>query len=146
MNIPYALQLANGWTRLALYSNLVAIIILTPMIIYMTSQYGALGGASGWLILNSGYVLFSMYFMHRRLLPHEKWHWYGIDVGLPLAAALLTAGILRLMMPVLHSKFMLGAYIVMVLTITLVAAALAAPFTRLWIKNWILKLRILHVA
>jgi hypothetical protein len=30
MNPPYALQLANGWTKLNLYSNLVAIAIILP--------------------------------------------------------------------------------------------------------------------
>ena len=30
MNVPYALQLANGWTRLALYQNIVAVALLIP--------------------------------------------------------------------------------------------------------------------
>ena len=33
MHVPYALQLANGWTRLALSGNSLAIIILVPMIV-----------------------------------------------------------------------------------------------------------------
>ena len=32
LNIPYALQLAHGWTSLAFYSNVVAIIFLVPMV------------------------------------------------------------------------------------------------------------------
>lgn len=139
INIPYALQLAHGWTKLTLYTNLIALVTVVPLIVLLTSRYGALGGASGWIMINAVYVFIMIHFMHRRLLPQEKWRWYGIDVALPLGASLLTAGILRLIMPVSDNKFMLGGYIVMALIITLAAAALAAPFTRAWIKNRILK-------
>ncbi len=135
MNIPYALQLAHGWTKLTLYVSLIAVVTVVPLIVFLTFRYGALGGASGWVIINAGYVFFTIHFMHRRLLPHEKWRWYGTDVALPLGASVLTAGILRLIMPASDNKFILGGYIAMVLLITLTAAALAAPFTRSWIKN-----------
>jgi O-antigen/teichoic acid export membrane protein len=100
MNIPYGLQLAHGWTRLAFFANLIAIIILVPMIVFMTSYYGALGGASVWVILNSGYVLISIHFMHKRLLPSDKWAWYLYDVGIPgggiLAIVLVARFLLRI--------------------------------------------------
>ena len=53
--------------------------------------------------------------------------------------------ILRLTIQGLDNKLMLGGYIVIALTITLAATAVATPVARLWIKNGILKLRILHV-
>ncbi len=94
MNIPYALQLASGWTKLTFYFNLVCVLLLAPLIILLTKLYGAVGAASVWVILNTGYVMLYIPIMHRRLLRMEKWRWYFEDVGLPLfaAAAVSVAG------------------------------------------------------
>ncbi len=56
MNIPYALQLAFGWTRLAFLVNLVSVLLLVPLMIVLTKWYGAVGAASVWVILNVGYM------------------------------------------------------------------------------------------
>ncbi len=91
MNLPYALQLAYGWTKLAFYTNLIAVIILVPSLIFMTMSYGPEGAASAWIILNCGYILISIHFMHKRLLPQEKWRWYIYDLGCLLGASLLSS-------------------------------------------------------
>lgn len=87
MHIPYALQLANGWTRLAFLCNLASVLLLTPLMIVLTKWYGAVGAASVWVILNVGYMFVSLPIMHRRLLPAEQWRWYHEDVARPLFAA-----------------------------------------------------------
>ncbi len=87
MNIPYALQLAYGWTQFAFIVNIVSVLILVPLMILLAQQYGAVGAASVWLMLNASYVFISLPLMHRRLLPTEKWRWYFEDVGRPLFAA-----------------------------------------------------------
>ena len=91
MHVPYALQLAYGWTTLALYTNLAAVLALAPMIYAMTSLYGPVGAATVWLFLNTCYIFISLQIMHRRLLPDQKWQWYKIDVGKPLIVAFLVA-------------------------------------------------------
>jgi hypothetical protein len=73
---------------LGIATNLVAVAALVPMIFVLTSRFGAAGGASAWLMLNCGYLLFSLPLMHRRIIRGEQWRWYGTDVGLPLIAAL----------------------------------------------------------
>src|SRR5258708_29496227 len=105
MNLPYALQLAYGWTRLAFLTNLIASILLIPLIIFLAYRYGAIGGALVWLLLNSGYVLISIQIMHKRILPAEKWRWYFLDVGLPFLAAASTAGLLKLLLPTAASPW-----------------------------------------
>lgn len=141
MNIPYAVQLANGWTMLALYGNLIAVIIMVPMIIYLTSQYGAVGGASVWAILNSGYILIIIPFMHRRLLISEKWRWYWQDVGLPLMASLIVVGLGRLFMGGQMSQFTTILYIGIISMLALVITALVTPVTRAWLYDEVLKLK-----
>ena len=84
MNMPYALQLAYGWPRLALWVNVVSIILLVPGIFWAATRYGAVGGAATWALLNLGYLLVTPQIMHRRLLPSEKMTWYRSCILLPL--------------------------------------------------------------
>jgi len=84
MHVPYALQLASGWTTLTFYTNFAAALVLGPMIYFMASLYGPAGAAAVWVFLNTCYVLVSLQIMHRRLLPDQKWKWYKTDVGKPL--------------------------------------------------------------
>lgn len=91
MHIPYALQLAHGWTKLALYQNIFAVIVLVPAIYLATLEWGAIGAAVAWISLNCGYILLSIPVMHRRLLKTEKLQWYLNDVGKILLAATAVA-------------------------------------------------------
>jgi O-antigen/teichoic acid export membrane protein len=89
MNIPFALQLAFGWTGLAVRANAIAVVVIVPLTVVMARFYGTVGAASGWALLNAGYVVFAVQAMHRRLLKTEQRKWYAVDVGLPLLGALL---------------------------------------------------------
>jgi O-antigen/teichoic acid export membrane protein len=88
MNVPYALQLAYGWTKLAFYINVVAIGLLIPLMLSLTSYYSAVGAAVVWIILTSGYILIGIPLMHSRLLKREMFKWYYQDVAKPLIAAI----------------------------------------------------------
>jgi O-antigen/teichoic acid export membrane protein len=91
--IPYALQLANNWTKLALYQNILAVFIFGPAIYFATLTWGAIGAAGVWIILNIGYLIVSIQVMHQRLLKKEKLRWYVDDVGKQLIATLLTVSV-----------------------------------------------------
>jgi len=131
MNIPYALQLAYGWIRLSLYGNLIGIMLLVPMIVYLTHRYGAVGGAIAWPALNLGYFLLAIPIMHRRLLPTEKWRWYIEDVGKPLMAALLTASFGRFLISGPMSQHVILAYLFAVFIVTLLMSILVASHIRM---------------
>lgn len=88
MWIPYRCQLAFGWTGLVVRANLVAVALLVPAIVWAVPRHGAVGAAWAWVALNAGYVLILTHFMHRRILPGEKWRWYARDAALPTGAAL----------------------------------------------------------
>jgi O-antigen/teichoic acid export membrane protein len=89
MNVPYALQLAYGWTNLAFYINVFAISLLIPLLFWFTKIYGAVGAASIWAILNICYVLIGIRFMHFRLLKKELGRWYLDDILKPLFGSIL---------------------------------------------------------
>lgn len=89
MHLPYYAQLAFGITKIGFWQNVIAIIILIPLMIYGTLHYGAIGGAVAWMILNLGYVVFTIPFMHRLILKGEQGKWYLEDVGLPVLISIL---------------------------------------------------------
>ena len=96
VTIPYMLQLAYGWTKLGLYQNLVAIILLIPSMIYLTNLYGANGAVWVWSILNACYIIFSMPVMFARYLSTEKWKWYLDDILKPVASGVIIMFLARL--------------------------------------------------
>ncbi len=134
MSLPSALQLAYGWTSLGIATNLVAVAALVPLMFVLTSRFGAAGGAAAWLLLNGAYVLLALPLMHRRILRGEQWRWYGIDVGLPLAAALAAAGSSKWLFDHLDAQDLprLGVLACLAAAglLTAGAAALAAPLVR----------------
>ena len=130
MNVPYALQLAAGWTKLALYANLVAIGILLPALVVLASRYGALGAGIIWVALNLGYATIGVAIMHRRLLRGHLGRWYGADVGLPLVASIAAAGAVRLAVPAPTGAPALFGVVLAALTLTYLAAAAATPVGR----------------
>jgi len=137
MYLPYALQLAYGWTNLCFYVNVIAIVLLAPMLIVMVHYYGAIGAAIVWIVLNSGYVLVDIQIMHRRLLKGEKWRWYREDVGLPLASSLATVSIGYWLLPTGMSPFMMFVYLSTVLLATFLITAMVAPQVQLLLKSYL---------
>ena len=135
MNLPYALQLAHGWTALALYTNVISVILLIPLLVVVTANYGATGAATIWIVLNSAYVLIQLQIMHRRLLKGEQWRWYFEDVGLPLAASFAIIGIGRLLLPNFLSLPVMIASLIALFLLALLSAALAASQIRIWVLN-----------
>jgi len=141
MNPPYALQLAFGWTSLSVYTNLISVILLAPLIIFMTMSFGAIGGAIAWLVLNIGYIIFWIPIMHKRLLITEKWRWYWQDVCIPLMAGTVVAGIGRIILKEPMSHFIMLLCLIIISFLTLGITALATPVTRAWLFGQFLKMK-----
>jgi O-antigen/teichoic acid export membrane protein len=106
MQVPYHLQLAHGWTGLSIKVNIVAVLLLIPAILWVAPRFGALGAAWIWVVLNGGYVLCAVQFMHQRLIPHEKWRWYFLDVLLPASGAIGAAMLAQQLQPATYQERM----------------------------------------
>ena len=128
--IPYQMQVAHGWTALTIRINTVAVILLVPTILWVVPAYGGIGAAWVWVVLNAGFLLFSIYFMHRRLLPTEKWLWYGQDVVVPLAVAIAAALFCRWLLPNDLSRVIELGALLACSGCVMIAAAAAAPLVR----------------
>ncbi len=130
MHVPSMLTYAYGWPGFTVRVNAVAVMVLMPAILWVTPRYGAIGAAWIWVALNVGHVIISIHFMHRRLLPGEKWRWYGVDIGAPLAAAVLMAGAFRYLQPEVISRPAELLWLVAAGIITTAVAAFVAPELR----------------
>jgi O-antigen/teichoic acid export membrane protein len=91
MNVPYALQLAHGWTRLTVQMNSIAITLGIPLCCWGVSQHGSTGAAMPWMAINIGFFLVGIPFIHRRLLRGELVRWYLRDIAPPFLASFSTA-------------------------------------------------------
>jgi O-antigen/teichoic acid export membrane protein len=144
MSLPYALQLAFGWTKLSFFKTLIAVILLVPLIIYMAMRYGAIGAASVWLVLNMGMFFFEIPIMHLRLLRKEKWRWYLQDVCLPLAVCVLVAGLGRIVINGPMPQFMMLLNLIIISALTLGTTAIITPVTRTWLFMQLSKIKLAY--
>jgi len=133
--IPYQAQLAHGMTSLAVRIGIAFVIVIVPAIIWAANNYGAVGAAVVWVILNAGYVLVSVHFIHREILPNEKMDWYKNDLAKPIVVALVATVSMSLMFPANHMKTVEQlVFVTMTSVFVFALSALAAPMIREAIK------------
>ncbi|MGF7078356.1 lipopolysaccharide biosynthesis protein [Mucilaginibacter sp. UYCu711] len=96
MVIPYLLQVAYGKTRLSFYQNLIAAIILVPLLFWWVHLYGAVGGTFVWLAVNTGSLLITIPIIHNTLLKGELKNWCINDVFIPLLPNLISITVIKL--------------------------------------------------
>ncbi len=139
LSLPGALQLAYGWTRLMLVINTASVLLLAPLMYFMSLRYGGLGAAWVWVILNCGCVVFLLPMMHRRLLHGHLRQWFMMDVGAPLVAAFSVAGLWRQVVGPADSSGWMLFNLAMVSLLTPLAAAFAASQIRGLIVHYFAK-------
>jgi O-antigen/teichoic acid export membrane protein len=140
--LPYALQLASGWTGLVLKINLVSVAFFVPSLIWLVDHYGAVGAALAWIALNASYLFCVVPLMHRRLLRGSMGRWYLIDVGLPMGLSLGLCVVARSALPSGLPSYAILLWIVATYVSTMLCVALAMPFTRKWLRKAVFQGRI----
>ncbi|MES2979190.1 MAG: oligosaccharide flippase family protein [Pseudomonadota bacterium] len=91
MYFPYALQLAHGLTWIPLTINIGLMILLAPLIVYLTRAYGPMGGAIAWMTTQIAYALVGPWLTHKYIFQGLALRWLANDVGLALLATLFAA-------------------------------------------------------
>lgn len=138
MNIPYALQLANGWTRLAMGMNAASLLLGIPFCLWAVPRFGISGAACVWLLTNLASVVIGIPLMHRRLLRGEMARWYLHDVLPPVLAASIVALVLASLLPPLPRAIHGVAWLACASLVTLIASALASRGVRAKARTWLL--------
>lgn len=135
MHMPAQLQLAYGWVSLGIKSNMIAVVVLIPAIFWVVPRYGAIGAAWIWVVLNAGYVLITMQFMHRKLLAREKLRWYFSDVILPTSGSIGVMLLAKLYQPASYQNrlsdfFFLFIFLILALVTSTMLSGRIRP--RVW--------------
>ena len=130
LNGPYYLQMSAGWTSMLLKVNTAMVVIFVPLIILATRQFGALGAAAAWAMVNIAYLLIVVVLMQRRLVRGELGRWDRDDGGLPLGCAFAVGWVVRAILPVPHTAVQSLLVLIVGSMTTMSVAAFAAPHTR----------------
>lgn len=133
MNLPYAVQLAFGWTRLALLLVTVLVVFFLPALVGLIVHFGPIGAAYAWLGLNAAYFLIGAPLTHRHFIPGQGLRWFTGSVlpGL-LAGAVVALGGWSVAPGRLDN--VPGALFLLVLAaLAVIAACLASVESRKWL-------------
>ncbi|MBK9631301.1 MAG: oligosaccharide flippase family protein [Saprospiraceae bacterium] len=84
MTMPYYLQLVYQWTSLSIIKNVIAIILLVPVLFLLIKSYGIYGASWIWLILNFSYLIIEIPILHSRVLPKIQKIWYLHSILIPV--------------------------------------------------------------
>jgi O-antigen/teichoic acid export membrane protein len=136
VSIPYALQLAYGWTALAFYTNLVTTTVAVPLLIAATYKFGVDGAASIWLLITVGFMLVQLPMMHQRILRGELWAWYLRDSGFPALASFVVILPASLAFPSSAGRWSTFLYIGFITGLSCLFAACSVPVTRTRIARY----------
>jgi O-antigen/teichoic acid export membrane protein len=138
MNIPYALQLAYGWTRLAFYVNVVSIVFLIPSLFWLTSYYGSIGAGIVWVVLNSIYLSVGINLIHSRLLKGEMLRWYFHDILKPLFGSLLFGCISLVLAKIVFPQPKVNIwYIALIFGLIIIGTVLTTDLTNRYLKRFL---------
>lgn len=142
MHIPYGLQLAAGWTSLALRFGVISVVIFGILLLVLTEAYGVVGAAMAWPIQQALYVIFTVPLMHRRLLPDEQWRWYWADVAYPLILAVAPVAFAWKLKPDAMGMAETLLYLLATYIASLAASLMGLPAVRrAAIETWRLRLQ-----
>jgi O-antigen/teichoic acid export membrane protein len=79
MQVPYALLLAAGLTRISLWINGLGVVFLAPLMVIMVRAHGIVGGGIAWAIFNLAYFLIAPAILHRYVLQGHLRRWLLAD-------------------------------------------------------------------
>lgn len=136
MVLPFNLMTAMGWTKFTFYQNLIAAIILIPLLLWLTNIYGSIGAAYVWLIINAGVVLISQPLMHRKILNNELRKWYLNDTLYTLIPSLFLTIVIKFSLNEFLPHVQINLVILCLISFVVVAFSfLSMPDVRTLIKK-----------
>jgi O-antigen/teichoic acid export membrane protein len=135
VSIPYALQLAYGWTSLAFWTNLLSAFVTIPLLLILTARFGGPGAASVWLIINASYLLTQVQLMHRRYLTGERLRWYAEDVALPLLTSVGVTALTSRFASAADTRIGILLLALVSGSAALAASAIATPIVRKYLRD-----------
>jgi O-antigen/teichoic acid export membrane protein len=135
--LPYSLQLAFGYTKLVFHANIVAVMVLVPLMVLMTTVFQGLGATSTWIVLNLGYLVILLPLMYRQWGLLNLGSWYKTDILLQGLVTFLIVLTIRILMPEGASNGFVLLSLFAALTLSVGGAVLVSnQLNKNILKNW----------
>jgi O-antigen/teichoic acid export membrane protein len=122
MVIPSDLLFADGNTRFVFYQNLIAVVVLLPLLMLLVKQFNAIGATFIPIIYNVALLTISNPIILFRYFKGEQFKWYLNDTIIPLVPPLVTIISIKL---ILH-YFLLSIKVDLIALIEIATLVMAA--------------------
>ncbi len=126
---PYYLQIAHGWWRFILRTNLLLLLLVLPLNLLLARTFGGPGAALVQLLLNFTYLV-ALPLANHRFLKDERARWLFEDTLPPLGGALCVGAAARWLIPPGLSRVGVLACLCAAGMLAAAAAAALAPRVR----------------
>lgn len=103
---PFYLALANGSTKINLYTGIVGLIVIIPLIIYSISHYGMIGAAIPWVIVNIGGFLFVGFYSVHKFLKGQILYWLIWDIFVPITISVMIGLFIETILSNINGEYM----------------------------------------
>jgi hypothetical protein len=135
--LPYSLHLAFGYTKLVFHANIVAVMVLVPLMVLMTTVFQGLGATFTWIVLNLGYLVILVPLMYRQWGLLSLGSWYKRDILLPGLVTFLIVLTIRMLIPEDASNGVVLLSLFAALTLSVGGAVLVSnQINQNILKNW----------
>ena len=86
--MPYHLAIAHGHVKTNLKLGIINLIIIIPLLVLLTSNYGLVGASIPWLLINLiGFIVLGYIFIPK-FLTKELTRWFLVDTIIPLSISI----------------------------------------------------------
>lgn len=133
MNIAFALQLGEGWMRLAVSLTVGLLCFYAPLLWFLVTRHGVAGAAMAWLAVNSAYFAIGLWLTQRRVSKTRDLLPLALAVAAPASAALICAAAGRMLLRGPHGALATIATVMLVFAVAMSASVLASPTARAWV-------------
>lgn len=134
---PYYLQYAKGDLRLHLIGNAIFVVLLIPLIIWATSEYGAVGAGYAWLGMNLLSFVAWLPLVHGKFEPSLNLKWYSHDVLSIILTALIAGYCLSILMPQSENRLLQFTVTIITGIFVLLIGASASSAIRTRVRHWL---------
>ena len=131
---PYYLQYAKGDLRLHLIGNAIFVVLLIPLIIWASSNYGGVGAGYVWLGTNLLSFIAWLPMVHRKFEPGLNMKWYSHDTLFIFSAILMVGYCLSIFLPTSDNRWMQFWAVLMVGFFTILSGCVASSEMRTKMK------------
>lgn len=111
MSVPYALQLAHGRTSLALRLNVSLCLVGVPLLLVLTSRFGAVGAAAVWPLVNILYLALGIPATARAFPEAATSAWFVRAAVVPAISCVSVVAVLRALLPQAEGTIVMLAHI-----------------------------------